>query len=307
MLDGVSLDVEAGGAHALVGESGGGKTLLARAILRLLPECAAIDRGSVRLAGRDLLVLSEKEMATVRGGAIGYVFQEPLTALDPVRRVGDQVAEAVSFHTPDGARAARRRAVELLEEAGMPQAAARYDSYPHALSGGMRQRVAIACALAGDPSVLIADEPTASLDPPLEAQVLDLLDRLRRERGLTLLLITHDLRLASRRCERVSVLYAGRVVEETTAEEFRWSPRHPYTAALAACAGESPDPSCRMRGERLPVIRGRAPALSERGSPRCAFVPRCAHAFGRCEEEIPAMYPAGSARARCFLFAPEAA
>ena len=307
VLDAVSLDLEAGAAHALVGESGGGKTLFARALLRLLPPAASITGGEVALDGRNILALPEREMTRVRGGRIGYVFQEPLDALDPVRPIGAQVAEAVRFHERIGARAARRRALELLDEAGLERAAGRYDAFPHALSGGMRQRVALAAALAGAPSVLVADEPTASLDAPLEAQVLDRIERLRRERGLALLLITHDLRLASRRCDRVSILYAGRIVEETTAAEFRDAPRHPYTVALAACAGETRGLSGRMRGERLPVIAGIAPSLAERGAPRCGFLPRCAHAFDRCGVEKPPFYPAGAGRARCFLYAPEAA
>jgi oligopeptide/dipeptide ABC transporter ATP-binding protein len=307
VLDRVSLGLEQGEARALVGESGGGKTMFARAVLRLLPPRARIVSGDVRVAGRDLLRLSEGEMTTVRGGAVGYVFQEPLAALDPVRTVGAQVAEAVHLHSPMTPRQAASRAVTLLEEAGLPQPGKRYGQYPHELSGGMRQRVTIAAALAGNPGILIADEPTASLDPPLEAQVLDLLERLRRDRGLSVLLITHDLRMAADRCDRVSVLYAGRIVEETTADEFRRNPLHPYSVALAACAGESGAGGERIRGERLPVIPGRLPALPERSAPRCAFFPRCTHAFERCGAEDPPLYAAGDSRARCFLFAPEAA
>ena len=304
VLDGVALEVEAGRARALVGESGGGKTILARAVLRLLPPCARIAEGSIHLDGEDLLALPERAMERRRGGAVGYVFQEPLSALDPVRSVGSQVAEAVVLHAPMSGRQAAARAVELLEEAGLAGAARRFAEPPHALSGGMRQRVAIAAALAGDPKVLIADEPTASLDPPLEAQVLDLLERLRRDRGLALLLITHDLRIAADRCDEVSVLYAGRIVEQSPASDFRGFPRHPYSAALAACAGAA---SAEPASGRLPTIPGSPPSLAERSARRCAFAPRCGAAFGRCGEELPPLYPADRARARCFLFAPDAA
>jgi len=299
VLDAVSLEVDPGRSRALVGESGGGKTMLARAVMRLLPPAAAVVSGEVRVGGIDLLRLSESEMERRRGGAVGLVFQEPLAALDPVRSVGSQVAEAVRRHAGLDGRAARRRAIALLEETGLPQAARRFDDPPHALSGGMRQRVMIAAALAGDPGVLIADEPTASLDPPLAAQVLDLIDRLRRERGLALLHITHDLRRASE-CDRVSVLYAGRIVEEAPGRDFARAPRHPYAAALAASAAAGPD-------RRLPVIPGEPPALAERSAPRCAFAPRCAQVIPRCRAESPGFYAVGTARARCFLHAPPAA
>jgi oligopeptide/dipeptide ABC transporter ATP-binding protein len=278
--------------------------MFARAILRLLPASARISSGAVLFAGEDLLSLPERVMEERRGGAVGYVFQEPLSALDPVRSVGAQVSEAVGFHAALTARQAASRAVELLEEAGLPSAARRFGDPPHALSGGMRQRVLIAAALAGDPEVLIADEPTASLDPPREARVLDLLERLRRDRGLALLLITHDLRIAVDRCDEVSVLYAGRIVEESPSGEFRVSPRHPYSVALSACSGTAAGRSPR---QRLPTIGGLPPRLEERSARRCAFVPRCGAAFGRCSEGVPPLYTSGAARARCFLFAPDAA
>ena len=299
VLDAVSLDVAPGESRALVGESGGGKTMLARAVMRLLPPGARVTGGSVAVGGIDLLRLPEREMEARRGGAIGWVFQEPLSALDPVRSVGSQVAEAVRRHRGAGAREARERAVALLEEAGLPRAARRFDDPPHALSGGMRQRVMIAAALAGDPSVLIADEPTAALDPPLAAQVLALIDRLRRDRGLALLHVTHDLARAAA-CDRVSVLYAGRIVEEAEGAEFGRSPRHPYAVALAAASRSAPR-------RRLAAIPGTPPPLAERAAPRCAFAPRCADAFPRCFSEKPELYAAGVSRARCFLFAPEAA
>ena len=303
ILDRASLDLEAGEARALVGESGGGKTMLARAILRLLPAGMRISAGSIHLRGEDLLGLPERSMESRRGGAIGYVFQEPLSALDPVRPVGAQVAEAVRLHSSASPRGAAARAVELLDEVGLPAPARRFHDYPHQLSGGMRQRAVIAAALGGNPAVLIADEPTASLDPPLAVQVLDLLDGLRRGRGLALLLVTHDLRMAAQRCDRISVLYAGRIVEESTAAEFAAEPRHPYAAALAACGGRAAG----GRAERLPVIAGIAPPLSERSAPRCTFAPRCPRVFDRCEVAEPPPYAAGEGRVRCFLYAPEAA
>jgi peptide/nickel transport system ATP-binding protein len=208
------------------------------------------------------------------------------------------VADGARRHAGGDAASAKRKAISLLEEAGLPRPERRYDDPPHALSGGMRQRVVIAAALAGDPDVLIADEPTSSLDPPLASQVLELIDRLRSERGLALLHITHDLRRAAA-CDRVSVLYAGRIVEEASGGEFAHSPRHPYAVALAA--------SSTVSAGRLPVIAGRAPSVAQRGEPRCAFAPRCARVFSRCEVEKPDLYPAGGSRARCFLYAPEAA
>jgi len=298
VLDGVSLELAPGESRALVGESGGGKTLLARAVLRLLPPAASVREGEVRVGGVDLLALTEREMRRRRGGAIGMVFQEPLSALDPVRSIGSQVADCVRRHSGADSAAAKRKAISLLEETGLPGAARRYGDPPHSLSGGMRQRVVIAAALAGDPAVLIADEPTSSLDPPLASQVLDLVDRLRRDRGLSLLHITHDLKRAAA-CDRVSVLYAGRIVEEAAGEEFARSPTHPYAVALAASTAAS--------AGRLPEIPGRTPSLAERGEPHCAFAPRCSRVFPRCEAEKPDLYPAGASRARCFLYAPEAA
>jgi peptide/nickel transport system ATP-binding protein len=295
----VSLEIEAGSSRALVGESGGGKTLLARAVMRLLPPGASVVSGEIHVGGVDLLELPEREMESRRGGAVGLVFQEPLAAFDPVRPVGAQVAEAVRRHGGAGGRAARDRAVALLEEAGLPRAERLFDAPPHALSGGMRQRAMVAAALAGDPAILIADEPTAALDPPLAAQVLDLFDRLRRERGLAVLHVTHDLAQAAR-CDRVSVMYAGRIVEEASGAEFARAPRHPYTAALAAATTGN-------RGRRLPVIPGEPPALAERAAPRCAFAPRCPRVLPRCGSEKPGSYSAGGSRVLCFLYAPEAA
>lgn len=297
MLEEVDLECGEGQAVAIVGESGGGKTMLARSIVRLLPPRARIRSGAVRLGGRDLTRLDEAEMCGVRGRRIGFVFQDPGAALDPVQTVGGALLEALGLHASLSRPAARRRALELLDEVALPDAERVFSEYPHRLSGGMRQRALIAVALAGGPGLLLADEPTASLDRVREGEILDLLDRLRRERGLSVVLITHDLRIAARSCDRIAVLYAGRIVEEGNAASVLRSPEHPYTAGLLACLDRRPagDPP------RLPVIRGYAPALGDRPRNSCAFAPRCPEVFDRCRAEAPAVTSRGPGRVRCFL------
>ena len=297
VLEDIDLECGEGQAVAVVGESGGGKTMLARAIVRLLPPRASVRSGAIRLGGRDLTRLNEKEMCGIRGRRIGFVFQDPGAALDPLQTVGGALLEVLRLHAPLSRSAARRRALELLDEVALPGGERVLSEYPHRLSGGMRQRALIAVALAGGPGLLLADEPTASLDRVREGEILDLLARLRRERGLSVVLITHDLSIAARSCDRIAVLYAGRIVEEGEARAVMRSPGHPYTAALLACLDRRPAGN----PPRVPVIPGHAPALADRPRRSCAFAPRCSEAFDRCRAEAPGVTSQGSGRVRCFL------
>ena len=247
----VSLDVGAGETVAVVGESGSGKSMTAMAVMGLLPGAARIVGGSVMLdrgsAATDLLSLRPREMRRVRGGEISMIFQEPMTSLNPVLTIGEQVAEAVRAHRAIRGRAARRVAVAALESVGIERAADRFGAYPHEFSGGMRQRVMIAAALACEPRVLIADEPTTALDVTVQKQILELIERRRRETGLAVVLISHDLALVSRHVDRTAVMCGGRVVESAPTRELVASPRHPYTNGLLACVPRLGDGSRRLR------------------------------------------------------------
>ena len=301
VVRGASLTVGRGECVGLVGESGSGKSLLALAVLRLVPPPGRV-RGRVLLDGNgedrtaDLLALPETAMREVRGARIGIVFQEPMTALNPFYTIGFQIAEAVAAHPgrrDEGTghrrggqtvrRAARAEALRLLELVAMPDARRRLDDYPHQLSGGQRQRVLLAMALAGGPELLLADEPTTALDVTLQAQVLALLDELRRDLGLAVLLITHDLAVAAETCDRVAVLYAGQVVEEAGVEDLFRAPAHPYTRALLTTL-----PRLGQRAARgmLPVLPG-MPAEPAARPPGCAFHPRCPEAMAICAVEEP--------------------
>jgi oligopeptide/dipeptide ABC transporter ATP-binding protein len=298
------LSFELGGGEmvGLVGESGCGKTLTALALLRLLPPRARITSGRVLLDGEDLLRLDEAALRRVRGGRIGMVFQEPASALNPVLSIGFQVAEAVRAHSALDRAAARRRAVELLERVALADAARRLGDYPHELSGGQQQRVVLAMALAAEPTVLLADEPTTALDVTVQAQILDLLAELRRDLGLTVLLVTHDLAVVSETCDRVLVMYAGELVEEAATADLFAVPAHPYTAALLATLPRLGGQ--RERG-RLPTIRGRVPDPAHLPS-GCPFHPRCDRAFDPCTERHPPLFdlataPGDRRRARCWL------
>ncbi|WP_437570172.1 oligopeptide/dipeptide ABC transporter ATP-binding protein [Sorangium sp. So ce542] len=307
-LDGVSFTVPRGRTVALVGESGCGKTVTALSILRLLPApYAAIDGGSIELDGQDLLALGEREMRAVRGGKIGMIFQEPMTSLNPVYTVSAQIAEAVRLHLPMSRGDARLYAVSLLRKVGFPEPEVRANSYPHELSGGMRQRVMIAMALAPGPSLLIADEPTTALDMTTQAQILDLLERIKAETSMSLLLIAHDLAVVGELADEIVVLYAGVVVEQGPARNVLAAPSHPYTRALLRSIPARGFRPPRVRGQRslrLPTIPGGLPDL--RDPPRgCRFSDRCEAVFDRCRVEPPDMYavPPGTGRhaARCFL------
>ena len=299
-VNGVDFDLAAGEALAVVGESGCGKTLLARALLGLAPEAARVS-GSISIGGRELVGSNAEEWRRVRGRQISVVFQEPASAFDPVATVGAQIVEAVRAHRKVARSEARRTAIERLREVGFPDPLRGMTEYPHRLSGGLKQRAFLAMALASDPAVLVADEPTTALDATVAAQVLELLDRLRLDRGLALLLITHDLGTVATHADRVIVMYAGRVVEEATAADLFRAPRHPYTRGLLASL---PRLSARARGasRRFDAIPGVVPDLASRPAGMCSFAPRCPERFDPCDLEEPALYRAGESTARCFLY-----
>jgi peptide/nickel transport system ATP-binding protein len=282
-VDGVSFALEAGRTLGLVGESGSGKSVTGLSLMRLVPPPGRVEGGTVRLAGRDLTRLSEREMRAVRGAELAMVFQEPTTALNPVLTVGSQVAEAVTLHHPVGRRAAWARAVELLGEVGISDPARRARDYPHQLSGGMRQRVMIAIAISCAPRVLIADEPTTALDVTIQAGILDLLRTLRARHGMAVLLITHDLGVVAEHADEVAIMYAGRIVEQAATERVLREPIHPYTQALLRSM-----PVLGVRRRRLEAIPGQVPDLLR--LPRgCAFRERCPRAADACAAAPPAL------------------
>jgi peptide/nickel transport system ATP-binding protein len=270
----VSFAVEPGEAVGIVGESGSGKSLTLRAILGLLPPGARLE-GSITLGDRELTRLRAREMEALRGSTVAMVFQDPMTALNPVLRVGDAIAQVVSSPERVGRLAARRAAIELMERVGISDAAARSRAYPHQFSGGMRQRIVIAMALAGRPTLLLADEPTTALDVIVQAEILRLLDRLRREEGMSLLLVSHDFAVVSGLCERVGVMYAGELVEHGLARDVLSRSLHPYTIGLLKSLPEASD------GGRLPSIPGSPPEPGELES-GCGFSPRCWMAIDEC-------------------------
>lgn len=300
----VDLDIRSEETVALVGESGSGKSVTSLALMRLLPPPPrAAIRGSARLQGprgapAELFSLSEREMRRLRGDRIAMVFQEPLTSLNPVHRIGFQIAEALLCHRPINAAAARRRALELLEMVGIPEPESRLDAYPHQLSGGMRQRVMIAIALALEPDVLIADEPTTALDVTVQAQILDLLRELQAASGTAILFITHNLGVVAEIADRVEVMYAGRIVESGSAEEVLITPAMPYTRGLLGSVPRLE--TAGLAAHDLATIEGFVPDPA-RLPPGCAFHPRCRYASpGLCDTAVPPSEPIGDARrVRC--------
>jgi oligopeptide transport system ATP-binding protein len=275
-VDGVSFTVEAGRTLGLVGESGCGKSVTALSIMRLLPEPPArIVSGEIRFDGRELTTSSQRELEDVRGRQIAMVFQDPMTALNPTLTVGTQITEVLQRHLALEGRDARRRAAELLDEVGIARARERLDDYPHRFSGGMRQRVVIAMAIACEPRLLIADEPTTALDVTVQAQVLDLLDDLRREHQMAMILITHNMGVVAESADDVAVMYAGQIVEQASARELFRRPEHPYTEALLAALPDLDDAAARER--RLAAIPGRPPDLIDPPS-GCRFAARCPYA-----------------------------
>ena len=294
VVDGVSFHVAAGETYALLGESGCGKSMTALSLMRLLPDGGHIASGSVQLDGQDVLALPEFDMRGVRGGGMAMIFQEPMLALNPVIKVGTQIAEALALHRQLAGPAAWETARELLDSVGVPDAARRLDAYPFELSGGLRQRVMIAMALAGKPKLLIADEPTTALDVTIQAQVLDVLRRLRAGQRMGMLLITHDLGVVAENADRVGVMYAGELVEEGAREAFFAAPKHPYSRMLFEALPHPGD------GGRLTTIPGQVPGFDSklRG---CRFAPRCPHAMARCRAESPDWQAVDGQRVRCHL------
>jgi oligopeptide transport system ATP-binding protein len=297
-VDDVSFDVDAGETLAIVGESGSGKSVTALSLMRLIPNPPGeITAGSVMFEGQDLLKLSDAEMQAVRGDRIAMIFQEPMTSLNPSLTVGLQVGEPVQLHRGASWKAALEKAGELLARVRIPDAKARVDAYPHQFSGGMRQRAMIAMALACQPKLIIADEPTTALDVTVQSQILSLLKELTRETGAALILITHDLGVVARYADRVSVMYAGRVVETGTAREIYKMPQHPYTRGLMACVPRLDG----VLGDRLVPIEGSPPDLT-RLPPGCAFAPRCSVVAPGCLTARPVLEDVGGGhRKACFV------
>ncbi|HEV8548789.1 MAG TPA: ABC transporter ATP-binding protein [Polyangiaceae bacterium] len=297
-VDHVSFTLERGEMLGIVGESGSGKSATSLSIMGLLPPRGRIVAGSVALAGRDLVALSEAERRALRGRRLAMIFQDPMTALNPYLRIGEQLTEGAIAHLGIGAREAERRAVALLERVRIADARARLRSYPHELSGGMRQRVLIAMALLCDPEVLIADEPTTALDVTVQAQILELLRELMRERRLGVVLISHDLGVVATTCDRVVVMYAGRVVELAPARELFARPLHPYTAALLGSLPRLESTAAR----RLEAIPGMPPRLDQGPFRECSFAPRCRFVHDSCKVADPPLTEAGPGRLRrCVL------
>ncbi|MBZ4212375.1 MAG: ABC transporter ATP-binding protein [Comamonadaceae bacterium] len=286
-VDGVSFTVQAGQTLGVVGESGCGKSVTALSILRLLPTPPARHLGAIRYRGSNLLALSEREMRQIRGNRISMIFQEPMTSLNPVLTVGRQIAETVLVHQEANRAEAMQRAVEMLRLVQIPEPERRAREYPHQLSGGMRQRVMIALALACNPELLIADEPTTALDVTIQAQILDLIKRLQKELGMGVMLITHDLGVVAESCDRVVVMYAGRKVEESSVLALFSQPLHPYTRALMASM-----PAMNSQLKRLTEIPGMVPSPHELGR-GCAFAARCQYAQQRCVDENPPLTSQG--------------
>ena len=282
-VNGISFDLGEGELLGVVGESGSGKSVTMMSLLKLLPmPPAEIVSGGARLDGEDLMRLDSKDLRRVRGAHVGFVFQDPMTSLNPVLTVGYQITEPLRVHLGMGRTAAKERAVELLERVGIPAAAGRLGDFPHQFSGGMRQRVMIAIALACNPKVLIADEPTTALDVTIQAQILDLVKRLRRESGMAIVWITHDLGVMAGLADRIMVMYGGLVVERASVRALYKHPRHPYTRGLLSTLPRLDG----TRAERLESIPGQPPNLTRPPS-ACPFAPRCGHAFERCRRENP--------------------
>src|SRR5438128_9881700 len=302
-VDDVSFYLDSGELLGLVGESGCGKSMTALSIMRLVPPPGRIVGGEILFAGRDLLMLSNAEMRDVRGNDIAMIFQDPMSSLNPVFTVGEQIAEALRLHRGLSRKAARAAAIEAMREVSIPDPALRAGDYPHQLSGGMRQRVMIAIALACDPKVLIADEPTTALDVTIQAQILDLLNQLRGTRELAVLLITHDVGVVAEVADRVAVMYTGKIVEESPVDELFARPKHPYTEGLLRSVPKLTAKDV-VKAERLQTIEGTVPRATAL-PPGCHFEPRCPYRMPRCrEEEIP-LYPVGeTVTVRCVLYDP---
>ena len=294
-LDDVSFDIAPGEILGVVGESGAGKSLTGAAIIGLLDPPGRIAAGEIIFDGQRIDKLSYEGMRKLRGRRIGAIFQDPLTSLNPLYTVGRQLIETIRTHLPLNADEARERAIQLLQETGIPAAEARIDQYPHQFSGGMRQRVVIALALAAEPKLIVADEPTTALDVSIQAQIISLLKRLCKDHGAAVMLVTHDMGVIAETCDRVAVMYAGRIVEIGPVHDVIHSPAHPYTVGLMGSI-----PAMDEDRERLLQIDGAMPRLNAIPS-GCAFNPRCPQVFARCRSERPDLLPAGATRAACWL------
>jgi peptide/nickel transport system ATP-binding protein len=294
-LDDVSFDIAPGEILGVVGESGAGKSLTGASIIGLLEPPGRIGGGEIRLDGERIDNLPPQRMRSIRGRRIGAIFQDPLTSLNPLYTVGRQLVETIQTHLPVGAHEARARAIALLKETGIPAAEARFDQYPHQFSGGMRQRVVIALALAAEPKLIVADEPTTALDVSIQAQIITLLKRLTRDHGAAVMLVTHDMGVIAEASDRVAVMYAGRIVEVGPVQQVIHQPAHPYTAGLMGSI-----PSMDVERERLLQIDGAMPRLNAIPA-GCAFHPRCPRAFERCGRDRPDLMPAPSTQAACWL------
>jgi len=297
-VDDVSFHIDAGEVLGVVGESGAGKSLTGAAIIGLLEPPGRIAGGEVKLDGKRIDNLSPEQLRRIRGRQIGAVFQDPLTSLDPLFTVGQQLTETITTHLDLSETQARARAIELLREVGIPGAERRIDHYPHQFSGGMRQRVVIALALCAQPRLIIADEPTTALDVSIQAQIITLLKRLCREHGAAVMLVTHDMGVIAETADRVAVMYAGRIAEIGPVAEVIRKPRHPYTVGLMGSI-----PKLDRAVERLVQIEGAMPRLTAI-PPGCAFNPRCPKVFERCRQERPELMPVGTNHAACWLHAP---
>src|SRR5690554_259592 len=298
-VDDVSFDIARGEVLGVVGESGAGKSMTGSAVIGLIEPPGRIAGGEVQLNGRRIDDVPYEEMRKIRGRRIGMIFQDPLTSLNPLYSIGYQIIETIRTHAPMSEAAARKRAIALLTDVGIQGAEARIDAYPHQFSGGMRQRVVIALALAAEPELVIADEPTTALDVSVQAQILALLKRVCAERGAAVMLVTHDMGVIAETADRVAVMYAGRLIEIGPVKEVIRRPQHPYSEGLMASI-----PGLAERRERLYQIEGSMPRLA--AIPEgCAFNPRCPHAAERCRTERPELLPAGAGRAACWLHDPE--
>ena len=296
-VEDVSFDVDAGEILAIVGESGSGKSVTSLSVMGLLAEPGRVAAGSMEFEGRDLATLSEKDYRELRGNDMAMIFQEPMTSLNPVYRVGKQIVEAIRTHEKVSKKEARERAIDLLRKVGIPSPEKRIDDYPHQMSGGMRQRVMIAMALACNPKLLIADEPTTALDVTIQAQILDLLRRLRDDTGMAVLLITHDLGVVSETADRVVVMYCGQVVEEAEVRALFDHPMHPYTLGLLKSIPRLEDDDTK----RLYMIKGMVPNPLEM-PPGCHFSDRCDSCMDICRTQMPKLVDAGGRKVRCFLY-----
>jgi peptide/nickel transport system ATP-binding protein len=296
-LDDISFEIAPGEILGVVGESGAGKSLTGASIIGLLEPPGRVAGGQILLEGRRIDNLSHDEMRSIRGRKIGAIFQDPLTSLNPLYSVGRQLTETIQAHLPVSASEARQQAIDLLKATGIPAAEERIEHYPHQFSGGMRQRVVIALALAAQPQLIVADEPTTALDVSIQAQIIRLLKNICKERGAAVMLITHDMGVIAETCDRVAVMYAGRIAEIGPVHEVINHPKHPYTAGLMASI-----PSMEQDFENLQQIDGAMPRLNAIPT-GCAFNPRCTQVFERCTRERPELISAGSTRAACWLHA----